>query len=188
MEQIRLFIDKVKWFFIFTLLSIVMCSIFGVLHDQLSYTVSHEYYTRFKFIQFGFQDLNLPHRLVIIFIGFLASWWMGIPIGLLSGLAGFIHKSPVQTKRLFLWSIPLMFLFTWAFSFGGLLFGYLKTTSFDLSTYTGWYIPEHLEAPRRFLCAGYMHNASYLGGALSIPLSWIFHLYMRNKPPKSDVL
>jgi len=39
--------------------------------------------------------------------------------------------------------------------------------------------PREVVDLRRFLCAGYMHNAAYLGGALSIPAAWLFHIVFR---------
>ncbi len=38
-------------------------------------------------------------------VGFLASCWMGIPIGLLVGAAGFIHRGPRQMLRVSCWSL-----------------------------------------------------------------------------------
>lgn len=163
----------------YLLLAMVTAGLFGALHDQVSYTVSAEYFTRFKFIQFGMEHSSLPARLRVAEIGFLASWWMGIPIGLLAGSAGFLQRSPAQMRRALLWSLPLIVGFTLAVALGGLAYGFLQTRDFDLAEYAGWFIPENLEQPRRFLCAGYMHNAAYLGGALAIPLAWVFHAVFR---------
>src|SRR4051812_43102745 len=97
---------KKLWaFLLFLGLALVAASAFGVIHDQISYTVSHEYFTRFKFLQFHLVDSPLPERLRVAEIGFLASWWMGIPIGLLTGVAGFIHPSARQMRSALLISI-----------------------------------------------------------------------------------
>ena len=56
----------------FTALSIMVAGAFGVLHDQISYTVSPEFFTRFKFIQFGLLDPDVPERLRAATVGFLA--------------------------------------------------------------------------------------------------------------------
>lgn len=168
------------WHFaLYLMLAIVAAGLFGALHDQISYSVSQEYFTRFKFVQFGMEDPGLPARLRVAEIGFLASWWMGIPIGLLAGAAGFLQPTPALMRRALLWSLPLIVGFTLAFALGGLAYGFLQTRDFDLTEYAGWFIPEGLEQPRRFLCAGYMHNAAYLGGALAIPLAWVFHGLLR---------
>ena len=78
---------KLGAFIAFLVLAICAAGIFGMLHDQISYTVSNEYYTKFKFIQFDLLDLQLPDRVRAAMVGFLASWWMGVPLGVLTGVA-----------------------------------------------------------------------------------------------------
>jgi hypothetical protein len=71
--------------------------------------------------------------------------------------------------------------FTLLFGLCGLLYGYVGTTHIDVSQYRGWFIPDDVTDLRRFLCAGYMHNASYLGGVLAIPLAWVFQIVARTR-------
>ena len=73
--------------------------LFGIVHGQIGYTVSDEYFTKFKFIQFGVRDAFLSERVGAGLVGFLASWWMGIPLGLLCGAAGFVQRSPALMGR-----------------------------------------------------------------------------------------
>jgi hypothetical protein len=76
-----------------------MAGLFGALHDQMSYTVSSEYFAKFKFIQFHLLDPGVPERIRAAKVGFLASWWMGIPLGVLCGSAGFVQRSPALMLR-----------------------------------------------------------------------------------------
>jgi len=43
-------------------LAVLAAGLFGIVHDQISYTVAPEYFTKFKFRQFGFTDMPLPER------------------------------------------------------------------------------------------------------------------------------
>ncbi len=43
-------------------LAILAAGLFGAVHDQISYTLSYEYFTRFKFHQFHLVDSPLPER------------------------------------------------------------------------------------------------------------------------------
>ncbi len=165
--------------FAYLLLALVVAGLFGALHDQISYTVAPEYFTRFKFIQFGLEYADTPERLRVAEIGFLASWWMGVPIGLLAGLGGLVQRDARAMRRALLWSLPLIVGFTLLVALSGLAYGFVQTRDVDPADYAGWFIPENLEQPRRFLCAGYMHNAAYLGGALAIPVAWLFHIGFR---------
>jgi len=170
---------KTLVFILLVLLAVVLSGLYGALHDQISYTVSPEYFTKFKFRQFGFVDLHLPDRIRASMVGFLASWWMGIPIGLLVGAVGFIHSGYRRMFKVSLWSFVVVVAFTLLVGLCGLLYGCFETSTINLADYQGWYIPNDVVNLRRFLCAGYMHNASYLGGTLAILVAWIFHIVVR---------
>jgi len=170
---------KVTAFIAFLVAAVLAAGAFGVLHDQISYTVSAEYFTRFKFLQFRLLDAEIPERVRAAEVGFLASWWMGIPLGLLTGVAGFIHPSASQMRKALLLSLPVIVGFTLAFALGGLAYGFFQTATLDLAHYANWFVPRGLEHPRSFICVGYMHNSAYLGGLLAIPVAWLFHFVYR---------
>lgn len=172
-------IGKIAILGCFVLVAMLAAGLFGMVHDQISYTVSAEYFTKFKFIQFRLLDPDTPERIRAAKVGFLASWWMGIPLGLLCGAAGLIQRSPSLMVRELLWSLPLIVGFALAAALAGLAFGWLQTETIDLGNYRGWFIPPNVQNLRRFLCVGYMHNAAYLGGALSIPVAWLFSFVYR---------
>jgi hypothetical protein len=58
----------------------LFAGMYGVVHNQISYTVSHEYFTQFKFYQFGIE--HVPNRFGVAVVGWNAAWWMGIVIGM----------------------------------------------------------------------------------------------------------
>jgi hypothetical protein len=104
---------------------------------------------------------------------------MGIPLGLVCGSAGFIQRSPDLMRRALVWSIPVIVSLTLASALVGLVYGWRQTGTINLVSYRLWYIPANTQELRRFLCASYMRNAAYIGGALSIPAAWIFRLIFR---------
>jgi hypothetical protein len=159
--------------------AVAVAGVFGIVHDQISYSVSSEYFTKFKFRQFRLLDASVPERLRAAEVGFLASWWMGVPLGLLTGVAGFIHPTAKQMRKALFLSLLLIAGFTLMFALAGLVYGFMKTQTFALSNYAGWFVPKGLEQPRRFICAGYMHNAAYLGAVAAVPAAWLFHLGYR---------
>lgn len=173
--------SKLVTFFAFLVLAVLAAGAFGVIHDQISFTVSHEYFTKFKFLQFHLLEADVPERLRVAQVGFLASWWMGIPLGLLAGAAGFFHPSASQMRRALLLSLGVITSFALVFALAGLMYGYFQTTNLDLNDYVGWYVPATLEHPRNFICVGYMHNSAYIGGAAAIPVAWLFHVLYRRR-------
>jgi hypothetical protein len=110
---------------------------------------------------------------------------MGIPIGLLVGLTGFMHQGPRRMFTVSLWSFVIVVGFTLVFGLCGLWYGWLQTRNVEVAGYQGdWYIPDDVVDVRRFLCAGYMHNSSYLGGTLAILVAMLFHVAVRIKTRK----
>lgn len=161
------------------LLALPIAGIFGILHNQVSFTVSSEYFTKFKFQQFGLLDPSIPERIRVAIIGFQASWWMGLPIGALIAPLALLHKSAFDVLRLGLWSYGVLVTFTGLFALAGLLYGFFQTTTIDLREYQQWFIPSDVTHLRRFLCVGYMHNSAYLGGIIGVLIAWAFHISMR---------
>ena len=168
-------------FVLFLVVAMAAAGLFGMFHDQISYTVSDEYFTKFKFFQFHLLNTAVPERVRVAGVGFLASWWMGIPIGLLAGVVGFIHPTAAQMWRALLLSLIVMSAFTLIFALCGLLYGYVHTEHLETQRYVSarWLSVMNIQYPRNFICVGYMHNSAYLGGLLAVPLAWFFHVYYR---------
>jgi hypothetical protein len=165
--------------------AIGVAAIYGTIHNQISYTVSPEYFTRFKFEQFHLTDDSMPERLRASLVGIRASWWMGFPIGLLAGLAGFIQRGYRQMLRVSMEAMLAGVGFSLLFGVCGLVYGWYVTAGTDLATFGDWYLPAGLVSTRRFVCAGYMHNSAYLGGVLSIPVAWVYQIVRRFSEPSS---
>jgi hypothetical protein len=162
------FTQKVIVLLLLVMAGIVIAGTYGAIHNQVSYSVSSEYFTRFKFEQFGLANSQLPERCGAAIVGVLASWWMGFPIGLLIGLAGFLQKGSRAMIRVSMKAFMVAVLVTSLFSICGLVYGFVQTADLQSAVYADWYLPSNLVQPRRFICAGYMHNSSYLGGVISV--------------------
>jgi hypothetical protein len=163
-------------YFTFVLLAPLAAGLFGILHNQISYSIAPEYFTHFKFIQFGLMESELPPRLLASAVGLQASWWMGIPLGLIGGL-GLLATHPGPRRRRALWgSLATMLGVTLLIAVAGLAYGWYVTRHIDLAQYQGWFIPDGV-ALRPFLSAGHMHNAAYLGGVLSLAVAWFVQLW-----------
>jgi hypothetical protein len=172
-------VNKLGVYVLVVVLAVILAGVYGIAHNQVSYAVSPEYFTKFKFRQFEFETTPLPEHVRASMVGFLASWWMGIPIGLLVGAAGFIHRGARGMLLVSFWSLLVAVAFTLLFGLCGLLYGYFQTAHIDVADYRDWFIPDDVKDLRRFLCAGYMHNSSYLGGVLAILVAWAFHIFVR---------
>jgi hypothetical protein len=58
-----------------------IAGVYGIIHDQVTYSIGPEYFTRLKFAQFSYADFGLPARVFVGEVGFLATWWVGFVSG-----------------------------------------------------------------------------------------------------------
>ncbi|HEY6172439.1 MAG TPA: hypothetical protein VIX80_09295, partial [Candidatus Kapabacteria bacterium] len=103
---------------------------YGIIHDQLTYSISPEYYTKFKFFQFGLLDSGKEAqfsnpRIQVSVVGFMATWWMGLPVGLILGLVGLIHTDRKQMFRATMMAICIAIVVAFATGLIGLAYGRL---------------------------------------------------------------
>jgi hypothetical protein len=163
--------------------AMLIAGAYGALHDQISFTVSPEYFTKFKYYQFGLVSSPLTDRSKAALIGFLASWWMGLPIGVLVGAFGFLHHPARVMFYRSLRAFGIVALVALAVGLGGLAWGWFFA-SHNPSDFPGWFIPRGLEAPRNYLAVGHMHNFSYLGGLVGL-LAGIVFQFLQRRPPNN---
>lgn len=161
------------------ILAMAIAGLYGVAHDQLTFTIGPEYFTRFKYVQFGFTHSALPDRMKVAIIGFLASWWMGIPIGWIVGGLGLIHRSPSLIVARTLKAYGVVVGVTLLVGLSGLLYGWFFASHLP-SDYPNWWIPENLTDPGAFLTVGFTHNFTYLGGALGLIAGVLMQVWQRD--------
>jgi len=163
---LRHILEKTLALLVLLLGAMALCGLFGALHDQISYTVSPEYFTRFKFHQFHLLGPE-PEPLRVAVVGVLATWWMGIPIGATLGTIGLSALDARTMLRETLRAFGVVAAVSLAFGLGGLLWGIATFRGASPQIPPGWYLPPGgVQDLAAFLHAGAMHNASYLGGAV----------------------
>ena len=146
------------------LASCALAGAYGMIHNQISYTVSPEYFHDFKFIQF---DIPSGTRRDASVVGWRASWWMGLILGLPVMAACLFIRDGRRFARTFLLVAASVVCGTLAFGLVALLLSFLTLDAGDLPI---WAYREGVEDPIAFVHAGNMHNASYLGGIVSAGL------------------
>jgi hypothetical protein len=149
---------------IVVLLAIGVCAAFGALHNQVSYTVSPDYFHAFKFYQFDVAE-PLRNRLGASLVGVGASWWMGVPLGLILGLPTLLQPTRSGFVRATSLSIVTMLAVTIATGAFGLALG---STVVDAPARLEIYDGVPVQDPAAFWRAGSMHNFSYLGAAIGL--------------------
>jgi hypothetical protein len=168
-------------------LSCIIGGIYGMMHDFLTYSISNEYYTKFKFIKFGvvfhYDNGEIYHDYPLVpvaIVGWKATWWMGLFIGTLLGLVALLLPNWKIMLQTALKAIGITMIIAFITGLLGLAYGWLFLTGkLDALKASGWFIPHGLEQPERFIMVGSMHNFSYLGGALGLIAGIVYILRKR---------
>jgi hypothetical protein len=158
-------------------LSVLIASIYGALHDQVTYSISSEYFTVYKFDQFGFLDWgNNNPRMTTALIGILATWWVGLYIGIFQGLVGLIHPNHKLMFKYVLQAILITLGVTLLFG----IFGYIAG-KFDAETYQDCCFPYEIKDGKSFKIVGSIHNYGYIGGEIGAFIGIVYQIIKRRK-------
>ncbi len=184
--------NKVVAFIVILMMAPILGGIYGVVHDQITYSISNEYYTKFKFIQFGLDNWGLGHNIgtgkapeIILdsprfgaaIVGALATWWVGLIIGVFLGLVGLIHRNGKEMFTATSKAIALTTLIALLTGLLGLLYGKI----FLVENPPNWFFPDNLIEREPFIMVGSMHNFSYLGGLIGLLCAIIFSFRQKTK-------
>jgi hypothetical protein len=157
-----------------TLLGAALAGVYGALHDQLSYSIAPEYFTKMKFQQFWYADFGWPQRVYASEVGFLASWWVGaIGAWLLArlGLDGF---PPAVRRRYVAKAFAIVFGTAVIIGGAGLLLGTIVAHQSDLHDWKEFKDAFDLQDLPGFVIVAYLHAASYLGALLGVIAACVY--------------
>ncbi|RXK59243.1 hypothetical protein ESA94_13965 [Lacibacter luteus] len=156
---------------------IIIAGIYGILHDQITYSISPEYFTKFKYKQFGFESEQFGgHRATVAVIGFLATWWMGLFIGIPLGLLSLIFPDYKKMASVLKKSLFLVILIAVLTGIGGFVYGKFILVNNGVS----WWLPDDLIDKSSFIIVGSIHNSSYLGGIAGL-LTATVYMFMQKR-------
>lgn len=151
-------------------IGVVAATLYGILNDQITVTLSPEYFSVFKRAQFAFileKDgwQNAPTRVQSILVGTLATWWFGLLLGGVLSLFGMAGRCPALPNRDYVYAVVGIMAFSLALSMVCGLVGYLiepvvKPTPDD------WPFLWGIQAVRPAFAIGFWHDGAYLGGGL----------------------
>jgi hypothetical protein len=159
-------------------ISILLAGLYGIIHDQITYTICSEYFTKFKYEQFGFEPAWFGgDRQTVVVIGFLATWWTGLLIGLVLGVTALIFRNYRTMWNAVKKSIVVVFCFAIAAGIVGFFYGKLILTR----TGVDWWLPNNLVDRNAFITVGSIHNFSYLGGLLGLIAGVCYLIILKKK-------
>jgi hypothetical protein len=150
----------------------LLAGLYGVIHDQVTFSISPEYFARLKFAQFHYADFRLPPRVFVAEIGFLATWWVGLVAGWFIARVAVPACSPPEALR----RCARGFLIVIACGFAATIIGYVLGLLHG-ADYSAWESMASrlgiVDLPS-FVRVAYIHNASYLGGLIGLVAAVIY--------------
>jgi hypothetical protein len=168
---------KFAMFLLIVGVAIVIAAIYGVGHDQVTYSISPEYYTKYKFIQFNLADSGAAQhmtqpRSAVVMVGVKASWWMGAIIGAALGLFALLFHNADRMFQSAIQALGITLLVAILSAVIGYQYGHGTLAVRGVS----WWLPPNVTDRPAFITAGTIHNASYLGGAIGFVAGILFLL------------
>lgn len=153
-------------------LSILACVTYGIVHDQVTVRLCVEYFTVFHAPVF---DTENPTLLGIGW-GILATWWVGVFLGIPLAIFSRAGKLPKRTASQLVRPITILMLSSACFATMAGLVGYIAASNGWIWMVEPWKSRVPSDHHVLFLVDLWAHNASYLagfiGGLIVMALVW----------------
>lgn len=165
--------NKTIVFILTVLISPAIAAIFGVLHNQLTYTISSEFFTKFMFEQFGFVEYghNTP-RLTASIIGAWSTWWFGLIFGFIFAAIACNQSTTPSMIRNIKKSVIITLVTTLNIGLIGLLYGFSGLSS----SYSTCCFPLQINQISSFIAVSEMHTFGYIGAVIGIVIAVLYQL------------
>lgn len=144
----------------------IVAGLYGIVHDQITYSISPEYFTRMKFQQFSYANFGWPERMFVAEIGFLASWWVGFFAGWALARVMVNSAEPRRMFALALRGFGLVIAGAVISAVAAVVYGQIQHPIPDTSGLAGLASVLGVSDIPAFVRVAYIHNATYLGGLL----------------------
>lgn len=177
----KLRLDLLPAMFGYALGGAVIAGVYGVLHDQITYSISPEYFTRLKFLQFHYADFGLSPRVFVAEIGFLATWWVGLIAGWFLARIAVPAFPEKKARASVMRGFAIIFYSGFVAALAGFLLGLRLGPDSDLSNWQGFATTRGVLDLPNFVRVAYIHNASYLGGLIGLIVALFCLRRQRNK-------
>jgi hypothetical protein len=157
----------------YALLGAVVAACYGIIHDQVTYSISPEYFTKMKFQQFHYANFGFPKRVFVAEVGVLATWWVGFIAAWFMARIVVPVVEPARRFKYILRGIGIMFAIAFAGSVTGCILGPQRIHDPNMDNWIG-YEAMGVQDLKAFVHVAYIHNASYIGGLCGLGVALIY--------------
>ncbi|RRJ86905.1 hypothetical protein EG240_15745 [Paenimyroides tangerinum] len=154
---------------IIVIFSIIIACLFGAIHNQLSYSVSYEFFEHFLFGNFGTNEWNLNNkRIEASVVGILGSYWVGFILGIIYAVICLFINTENKFKYI-LKAISINIFFALIGSIIGYIIGFIIPWE-----NLGIWMEFGTQNPQKYVQANFMHSGSYYGGIIGLIIGIIY--------------
>lgn len=146
---------------------------YGVLHDQVTYSISPEYFTKLKFEQFAHANFGFSRRVFVAEIGFLATFWVGFVCAWFLGRRLIPNQPRRQALRQVWTGFGVIFASTLICELIGFGYGLWRGPDDPYQSWQSIFRQLEIDDQWAFVRVAFIHNAGYLGGVIGLVLALI---------------
>lgn len=169
------------------LVGALIAGVYGVLHDQITYSISPEYFTKLKFAQFHYADVGLGDRFFASTIGFIATSCVGLAAAWFLARRLIPNQPRDRAYRQIRSGFASVFAFGFLFASLGYAYGLWRGPDANYSSWD-WAIQKfRIVDSWSFVRVAYIHNAGYLGGLTGLIVALVLIRPMRGESTTSDM-
>lgn len=164
---------KIQLFILTIILTPIIAGVYGIFHNQFTFTLSEEFFTKFMFERFGFVEYGTETpRLTASIIGIWSTWWFGLIIGFIFAAVGFNQPNSKLMFQSICKAITITFATTILIGILGFFYG--KSGLSSLSSTCCF--PLQIKNTENFIAVSEAHNFSYFGGITGTIIGVIYQL------------
>jgi len=164
-------------------LAVLAAVAYGIVNDQITATISPDYFSVFKRAQFapvlehtGMTDS--PTRVQALVVGAMSTWWYGLFLGIVLGISGMVGRgTPLSTRR-YLVALARVLAMTLGVSVVCGTVAYLAEPSIKPGP-THWPFLAGIRDVRGAFAVGWWHNGAYVGALVATVIESLRVQYQR---------
>lgn len=154
---------------IITLSAVIIASLFGAAHNQISFTVSDEFFSAYLsgHTGVGYWGFTSP-RTEAALIGVVGSWWVGLITGIIYSLIFLLLKEKIRYTHIF-----NAFVINIAATLAASCIGFLLGSFIPWNKSNVW-MDFGINDPQKYVQATYMHEGGYIGTVIGFIAGMIY--------------
>ncbi len=146
----------------------LVAAVYGVVHDLFTFAIGPEYFTKFKFDQFGWANIGQAPVVFAATVGAIAAGVVGLFGGWFLSRVALPRHQPAVAKRRIRVGIALTLILASLGMVCGYFYGLIRGPSADYSFWSATVDPLRIEDKYAFIRVAYIHNGSYLGALIGL--------------------